>query len=136
MLNKKHNETTFLLSISFSSNPLKSQRICERKIDVTATVWHTQSTGAEFGVSAHSAQFLEWSSPKFVQQQFENFKYALSKNIISRRKLAAAFLIFLLVENILSLINDNFGGNSYGGHWHFVGAIWQEIIPFLKLRIT
>ena len=52
MLNKKYNETIFLLSISFISNHFKSQQRWERKIDVTETQRQAPSTGAEFGVSA------------------------------------------------------------------------------------
>ena len=62
MLSKnKHNKNknyfsvvNFLLPISFISNHLKSQQICERKIDVIATLGHDPSTGAEFGVSGTS----------------------------------------------------------------------------------
>ena len=68
MLNKKHNETTFLLSISSISNHLKSQQMGESKIDVTATLRHAPSTRAEFLVSVSTTLIISLPpGPKFIK---------------------------------------------------------------------
>ena len=68
-----NSNSTLLLPIEFISNHLKSQQICERKIDVTLTLRYAPSTGAEFGVSvlpALGAQHLleRGLGPEFVHE--------------------------------------------------------------------